>query len=73
MQPFKLWDEHIKDLSYMNWPLKNIIVVDIDESWVSNHRDNVISIPEFDGDMSDRSLYDILPVLEALADPWKAT
>ena len=73
MQPFKLRDEHIKDLSYMNRPIKNIIVIDSDENRVANHRDNVIAIPEFEGDMTDWSLYDVLPLLEALADPWKDT
>jgi len=45
MLPFRFRGEHVKDLSYMNRNIKNIVVLDYDEDRVLYHKDNVIVIP----------------------------
>ena len=57
----------IKDLSYLNRDLKNIIVIEKDLESVKYHPDNVVIIPEFTGDDNDRALVELLPFLEHLA------
>lgn len=57
--------KYIKDLSYMNRDIKDILYVDFDESKAEFHKDNVLILPRWDGDSSDRELYDILPFLES--------
>ena len=56
--------KYIKDLSYLNRPIKDIIYVDFDDQMVAFHKDNAIIIPKWEGDPSDRELYDILPFLD---------
>jgi len=60
---------YVKDLSYMNREIKNIVVVEFDDEKVKYHKDNVIVIPYWDGDKDDRELIDLLPFLEHLSDP----
>ena len=55
---------YVKDLSYLNRPVKDIIYVDFSDDDVKFHRENCIIIPKFDGDKEDRSLMDLLPFLE---------
>ena len=59
--------QYIKDLSYMNRPIKDIIYIDYSEEKAAYHKDNTIILPHWDGESSDRELYDILPFLEKLA------
>jgi import inner membrane translocase subunit TIM50 len=56
--------EYIKDLSYLNRPLKNVVYVDFEDSTVKYHKDNCIILPKFEGDLDDRSLLDVIPFLE---------
>jgi import inner membrane translocase subunit TIM50 len=58
--------KYIKDLTYLNRPLKEIVYIDFEEESVQNQPENVILIPQFDGDREDRTLYDLLPFLEHL-------
>ncbi len=58
--------KYIKDLSYMNRDLKDIIYIDFDDEKASFHKDNVIILPRWEGDSDDRELYDIMPFLENL-------
>lgn len=60
---------HIKDLSYLNRDIKDIIVIEDDVSKIKFHPDNVIQLSLFEGDKSDRELYDIIPFLEHIANP----
>lgn len=57
--------KYIKDLSYMGRDLKDIILVDFDEEKACFHKENVIVLPKWNGDMNDRELYDIIPFLES--------
>lgn len=57
--------KYIKDLSYMNRDLKEIIYVDFDENKCEFHKDNVLVLPFWEGEPSDRELYDIMPFLES--------
>ena len=57
--------QYIKDLSYMNRNLKDIIYIDFTDEKAAFHKENVIILPMWDGDRKDRELYDILPFLES--------
>jgi import inner membrane translocase subunit TIM50 len=59
--------KYIKDLSYLNRPIKDIIYVDFDDSKVEFHKENAVILPYWDGSSSDRELYDLLPFLENLS------
>jgi import inner membrane translocase subunit TIM50 len=60
---------YIKDLSYMNRDIKDIVCIDFDPEKFYSHQENVIKVPEWDGDMNDRELLDLIPFLEHLAQP----
>jgi len=55
--------QYIKDLSYLNRPIKDIIYVDFEDSKVAYHKDNAIIIPYWDGDQHDTDLIDLIPFL----------
>ena len=57
--------QYIKDLSYMNRDLKDIIYLDFADDKVEFHKDNALIIPRWEGDPNDRELYDIMPFLES--------
>ena len=57
--------QYIKDLSYMNRNLKDIIYIDFSDEKVAMHKDNCLVLPRWEGDKGDRELYDILPFLES--------
>ena len=56
--------QYIKDLSYLNRPIKDIVYVDYSDESVKYHPDNCIILPKFEGDSMDRELIDLLPFLE---------
>jgi len=58
--------KYIKDLSYLNRDLKDVIYIDFDDEKASFHKENVILLPRWEGDSDDRELYDIMPFLENL-------
>lgn len=58
--------KYIKDLSYMNRPLQDIIYIDFSDEKVEFHKENALILPRWEGDPSDRELYDIMPFLENL-------
>lgn len=57
--------KYIKDLSYMNRDMNQIVYVDFDDSKAEMQPDNVLILPRWEGDPSDRELYDIMPFLES--------
>jgi import inner membrane translocase subunit TIM50 len=57
--------KYIKDLSYMNREIKDIIYVDFTDEKTAYHKDNCILIPNWQGEAEDRELYDLLPYLES--------
>lgn len=59
--------KYIKDLSYLNRDIKDIIYLDFEDDKVEFHKDNCIILPRWEGDSSDRELYDIMPFLENLS------
>ncbi len=59
--------KYIKDLSYLNRDIKDIIYVDFEDDKVEFHKDNCIILPRWEGDSNDRELYDIMPFLENLS------
>lgn len=61
--------QYIKDLSYLNRDLRQVIYIDFSDEKAEFHKDNVLILPRWDGNnFNDRELYDILPFLEHLAD-----
>lgn len=58
--------KYIKDLSYMNRDLKDVLYVDFDDDKCEFHKDNVLILPRWEGDPNDRELYDIMPFLESM-------
>ena len=56
--------KYIKDLSYLNRPIKEIVYIDFNDDAVEFHKSNAIIIPKFEGDLDDRSLVDLVPFLE---------
>lgn len=59
--------KYVKDLSYLNRPIRDIVYVDFSDENVPFHKDNLIILPKFDGDKQDRALIDLIPFLEHLA------
>ena len=59
--------KYIKDFSYLGRPIRDVIYLDFTTETAPYHKDNVIVIPEFEGDGQDRSLYEIIPFLKHLA------
>lgn len=57
---------YVKDLSYMNRDLKDVLYLDFTDEKTQFHKDNVVIIPAWDGDQQDRELYDLMPFLENL-------
>jgi len=57
--------EYIKDLSYMNRPVKEMVYIDFQDVSVPYHKDNLLILPKWEGDHMDRELYDIMPFLES--------
>lgn len=57
--------KYIKDLSYMNRDLKDIVYLDFSDDKVEFHHDNALILPRWEGDPNDRELYDIMPFLES--------
>jgi len=55
---------YIKDLSYLNRPLKEIIYIDFEDISVELQKENAILIPKFEGEIDDRNLIDLIPFLE---------
>jgi TFIIF-interacting CTD phosphatase-like protein len=56
--------KYIKDLSYLNRPIGEVVYIDFTDEVVEYHKDNCIKLRLFDGDVDDRELIDIIPFLE---------
>ena len=59
--------KYIKDFSYLGRPIKEVIYIDFDKETAPYHADNCVLLPEFQGDLNDRALYDIIPFMKHLA------
>jgi TFIIF-interacting CTD phosphatase-like protein len=58
--------ELTKDMRFLNRDMKNLIIIEKNPKMVKLHSDNVILLPEFQGNENDRALIEILPFLEHL-------
>ena len=58
--------KYIKDLSYLNRDIKDIVYIDFSDEKTEFHPENVIILPRWEGDLNDRELYDIIPFLDNL-------
>lgn len=56
--------KYVKDLSYINRPVKDIIYLDFSDETVDFHKDNAIILKEFKGEEDDRDLIDLIPFLD---------
>ena len=60
--------KYVKDLSYINRPVKDIIYLDFSDETVDFHKDNAIILKEFKGEEDDRDLIDLIPFLDRKSD-----
>ena len=60
---------YVKDFSYLGRPIKEVVYLDFTDETVPDHGANLILLPEWTGDMSDRSLYELVPFLESKLKP----
>ena len=44
--------------------MKEVIYIDFTDEMVPYHKGNCVILPEFNGSMDDRALYEILPFLK---------
>jgi Dullard-like phosphatase family protein len=58
--------ELVKDLTYLNRDLKNVIIIDKSAKMVRLQEDNAILLPEFTGAENDKALIELIPFLEHL-------
>lgn len=60
------YDSHkyIKDLRYLNRDMRKIVVIDKDIEMLKLQPDNCIVLKEYTGDKDDKSLLELLPLLE---------
>jgi import inner membrane translocase subunit TIM50 len=56
--------KYVKDLSYLNRPLSEIVYIDFDDEYVAYHKENCIILPKFEGQEDDRELIDLIPFLD---------
>ncbi|KAJ7077911.1 HAD-like domain-containing protein [Mycena belliarum] len=56
----------VKDLSYLNRPLTNVVTLDTNPEHVSTHPENAIIIPPWKGDPNDKGLIAMIPFLESI-------
>ena len=56
--------KYVKDLSYLNRPLSEIIYIDFSDEYVEFQKENCIILPKFEGEEDDRELIDLIPFLD---------
>ena len=56
--------KYVKDLSYINRPVKDIIYIDFSDECIDFHKDNAIILKKFEGQEDDRDLIDLIPFLD---------
>ena len=56
--------KYVKDLSYLNRPIGEIIYIDFNDDHIGYHQENCIILPKFEGDPDDRELIDLIPFLD---------
>lgn len=56
---------YIKDFSYLGRPIKEVVYIDFTDDTVPYHKDNTIILPQWEGEVSDRELIDLIPFLDS--------
>jgi import inner membrane translocase subunit TIM50 len=56
-----------QDLSYLNRPLRKVLIIDTDAHHVKHQPENAIILPKWNGDPNDQTLVQLIPFLEYLA------
>merc|ERR1740128_74152 len=59
---------HVKELNCLNRDLKKVIVIDWNKSSTQDNPDNAFTVPKWNGDMNDRSLFDLAQFLNEIKD-----
>lgn len=54
----------LQDLTHINRPLNKVIIIDTDPKAVETHLDNSIVLPKWTGDIHDKTLFDLIPLLQ---------
>ncbi|XP_064402873.1 mitochondrial import inner membrane translocase subunit TIM50-A-like isoform X2 [Halichondria panicea] len=58
---------HVKDLTNLNRPLNRVIIVDTNSKSVKFHKDNSIIMEKWTGDVDDKTLWELIPLLQTIA------
>ncbi|KAL5463246.1 hypothetical protein EMCRGX_G032126 [Ephydatia muelleri] len=61
------WRPRFGDITHINRPLNKVIIIDTDPKAVETHPDNSIVLPKWTGDIHDKTLFDLVPLLQAIA------
>jgi len=56
--------KNIKDLNYLNRDLKNVIAIDFKEENLMKHKNNLILLPQYNGEETDSEFRNIIPFLK---------
>ena len=56
--------KYVKDLSYLNRPLSEIVYIDFNDEYCEYQKENCIILPKFEGQEDDRELIDLIPFLD---------
>ena len=59
---------HVKELGCLNRDLKKVIVIDWNKDSTQDNPDNALTLPKWNGDMSDRSLFGLAQFLHEIKD-----
>jgi len=59
---------HVKELGCLNRDLKKVIVVDWNKNTTQDNPDNALTLPKWEGDMNDRSLFGLAQFLHEIKD-----
>jgi import inner membrane translocase subunit TIM50 len=60
---------YVKDLNFLNRDLRNVICIDYNPENVLFHQENLVLLPEFNGDGKDRELIQSIFFLKEMANP----
>ncbi|KAJ7351723.1 Mitochondrial import inner membrane translocase subunit TIM50 [Desmophyllum pertusum] len=58
---------HVKDLSALNRDLSKVIMIDCDEKAPKDNLRNAVILKKWEGDPTDKILYDLIPFLQTIA------
>ena len=55
----------MQDLTHLNRPLSKVVIIDTDSKSVQLQPENSIILDKWKGDVSDKTLWDLVPLLQS--------